>query len=213
MKIGIIARGRHGPLTARMMSEYFEVSVFELPEELPVLIEDIELPENILNSDIIISYAAHPDVNIRVVEGAKARLVILTGKSGKTGSRAQLKAIAEERGVRLLMVDICCVASEIEGFEEFFNRFGKPEFEVKIRNGVLEDVKVTRCAFCGATCFVAERLKGAIIEDAPRLAGYYTQIYPCLASRGIKGGIHLAAEMHKIAMERAIKAAKDIKDK
>jgi len=205
MKVGVVARGKHGLFTAKTMEQHFDVMLFELPEELPEMI-DISLPDSILNADVIISYAMHPDVNLYIVENSKAELVILTGKSG---SKAQLKEIAEKRGIKLLLVSICCVTSEIPGFEEFFSYFGKPEFDVEVKDGKLERVTVKRCAFCGATQFVAEKVKGVSVQEAPRLAGYYTQIYPCLASRGIKGGIHLAAEMHKIAIEKAIKRANE----
>ena len=202
MKVGIVARGKHGKFTANEMAKYFEVSIFELPEELPAIVEDVSLPEDVLNADVLISYSEHPDISIRILESAKAGLIIFTGKSG---SKVQLKKVAEERGLKLLLVDICCVVPSVKGFEEFFSIFGKPEFEVEVEDGKLRDVRVIRCAFCGATRFVAEKLKDVSVQEAPRLAGYYTQIYPCLASRGVEGGIHLAAEMHKIAIERALR--------
>ncbi len=201
MRVGVVSRGNHGFFTVRAMERYFDVAIFKLPEDLPEMVEEMHIPDAVLNADILISYAMHPDVNLYIVENSKAGLVILTGKSG---SVAQLKEIAEKKGLKLLIVEICCITPEIPGFENFFSRFGKPEFDVEVKNGRLEKVVAKRSAFCGATHFVAEKLKGVSVREAPRLAGYYTQIYPCLASRGIKGGIHLAAEMHKIAIERAI---------
>ncbi|MFP4559205.1 MAG: DUF166 family protein, partial [Archaeoglobaceae archaeon] len=92
---------------------------------------------------------------------------------------------------------------------EFFRYFGKPEFEVDLDpdKKKIEDVRVVRSAFCGATHSVAENLKNVSIDEAPSLAGYYTQIYPCLASRGIEGKIHLAAKIHLKSMEKAIRKA------
>jgi len=207
MRVGIIVRGNHGKSTAKQMAKYFEVVTFELPANLPELIEEpVKFPEDILDVDVLISYASHPDINLELVKVAKAKLLIITGKGG---SRAQLKEMAEKHGRRVLMIDICCVAPTLsdEGVSEFFRYFGKPEFEVEVEDGKLKNVKVLRCAFCGATDFVAEMLKGVSIEEAPAKAGYLTQIFPCLASRGIDGKIHLAAEMHKKAMERAIEKA------
>ena len=206
LKVGIVIRGNHGKSTAEQMAKYFEVVTFELPEELPELIEDVELPD--FDVDVLISYASHPDVNLELVRSARAKLIIITGKGG---SRAQLREEAEKYGKRVLAVDICCVTPTLNDFPEFFRYFGKPEFEVEIEGGRLRSVKVLRCAFCGATHFVAEMLKGASVEEAPAKAGYLTQVYPCLASRGIDGKIHLAAEMHKIAMEKAIRKAKQRK--
>jgi hypothetical protein len=206
MKVGIIIRGNHGRSTAEQMAKYFEVVTFELPSDLPELLEDVKLPD--FDVDVLISYASHPDINLELVRSAKAKLLIITGKGG---SRAQLKREAEKHGKKVVVVDICCVTPTLNDFSEFFKYFGKPEFEVEIEGGRLKNVKVLRCAFCGATHFVAEMLKGVSVEEAPAKAGYLTQVYPCLASRGIDGKIHLAAEMHKIAMEKAIEKAKRCK--
>jgi|Deesub1362A_J573_1020465.scaffolds.fasta_scaffold00879_5 hypothetical protein len=203
MKIGIIRRGRHGELSAREISKEFEITVFEIPEELPEILEDVEIPEDILGSDLIISYAAHPDFNIALVKKAKG-VVFITGKGG---SRKQLKELAKKYGREIVFADICCNAPVIDN--SFFRLYGKPSFEVDVEGGRLKRVRVVRSAFCGASHFVAEMLEGTEIEDAPSKAGYYTQIYPCLASRGINGKIHLAAKIHQKAIERAIKRAVD----
>jgi len=80
LKVGIVIRGNHGKSTAEQMAKYFEVVTFELPEELPELIEDVELPD--FDVDVLISYASHPDVNLELVRSARAKLIIITGKGG-----------------------------------------------------------------------------------------------------------------------------------
>ncbi len=216
MRVGILGRGAHGYQSAKEMSRHFEVNLAVLPENLPEVIETIEelqsLVEsgnlrNVLRSNILICYASHPDVSLLLAENCSSELLIITGERGKTGSAKQIGRVAEKRGVKVLMPEICCVVRSVEGFEWFFERYGKPEFEFSIREGRIEKAEVRRCAFCGATKFVARKLaeERARVEDAPRLAGLYTQLYPCLATRGIEGGIHLAAEMHRMAAERALK--------
>ena len=68
-------------------------------------------------------------------------------------------------------------------------------------------MQVKRSAFCGASFFVAEKIKGLPIDEAPIKAGYFTQIFPCYATRGVEGGIHRAARVHKRAVEKAIERA------
>jgi len=215
LKIGIVLRGREREKDIQLMAEHFEVKSFELPSDLPELIENPEeyltLGQDFFNVDMIISYAGHPDINLELIRQASEhgiRLLIFSGGS-KAGSAVQLKREGEKRGVRVIWEEICCATPQVEDerFSEFFMRFGAPELEVEIENGKIVDVKVKRTAFCGATRFVAEKIKGLPIEEAPTKAGYFTQIFPCYASRGIEGGIHRAARVHKRAVEKAISRA------
>ncbi len=208
MKVGIVGRGLHGYQTAEEMSRHFKVTLTVLPERLPELIESVdELPElkKVLDSDLIICYAEHPDVSLILSEVSRAKLLIITGR--KTGSEKQIKSVAKKRGIKVLMPEICCVVRELNEFGEFFNIYGKPKLSLKVKGEKIVSAEVEKCAFCGATRFVAEKLIGVDIDSAPRLAGLYTQLYPCMASRGFKGGIHLAAEMHRIAVKRALSGA------
>jgi len=201
MKIGIIQRGHHGEKSAEEISKHFEVSVFKIPEKIPEILEDVFIPEEILKSDIVISYAGHADINLELIKRAKGKIFI----TGKGGSKAQLLQEAKKHGRVVIIEDICCTAKNFD--EEFSRFFGRPEFEVELDEdgNTIKKVKVIRSAFCGASYFVAEKLGGVEIEYAPQKAGYYAQIYPCLASRGIDGKIHLAAKIHKKAIEKAIK--------
>jgi hypothetical protein len=52
---------------------------------------------------------------------------------------------------------------------------------------------------------MAKGLIGKSIDDAPAYAGLLVQHYPCRAVRGMKGGIHKAAQLHKNAVEKALK--------
>ncbi|MET1123910.1 MAG: DUF166 family protein [Archaeoglobaceae archaeon] len=212
MKIVVVARRGTRKREIELFSRHFDVYVHEIPAELPELIEEpeelVKLPEGV-EADIVISFAAHPDVNLAVLREAARRgvkLVVFSGGSA-AGSYAQLKKEGERLGVKVIWEEICCATPAVEGFEEFFSKFGSPEVEVELEGDKIKDVRVLRSAFCGATYFVAEKLRGARIDEAGRLAGFYTQIYPCMASRGIEGGIHKAARAHKSALERAIKKA------
>ncbi len=214
MKIAVILRKKYGRRALEQISKKFETVSFKMPDELPEIIDDtesIEIPDEIFDSDIILSYALHPDVNYEVIrrsKGRKVKYIILPG-GAKSGSAYQLKKLGEEVGVRVLWEDICCATPLIKDRDliEFFKSFGMPEFEIRVKNGIIEDVKVKRSAICGSSYFVAEKIKGLRIEDAPTKAGYFTQIYPCFATRGLEGGIHRAANIHKSQVEKAIRKA------
>ncbi|MBE8539830.1 DUF166 family protein [Geoglobus acetivorans] len=216
MRVAILLRKKYGKRAVEQISKKFDVVTFRLPDELPELIdepEEIELPDEIFESDIILSYALHPDVSyelIRRAEGKNVKAVILPG-GPKSGSRTQLKELGEKHGVKVIWEDVCCAAPFIdeEGIAEFFAEFGLPEFEVDVEDGKVKDVRVKRSAICGSSYFVAEKIRGLDIEEAPAKAGYFTQIYPCFASRGIDGKIHRAAHIHKRQVERAIERAKE----
>ena len=211
MKVAIVLRKKYGRRAAEQIARKFDVVTFRLPDELPEIIDDpeeIELPDYLFTADLILSYALHPDVNyeiIRRAEGTNVKYVVLPG-GAKSGSRAQLRELGEKHGVRVVWEDVCCATPLIEDEEigDFFREFGMPEFEIVVEDGVIKDVKVRRSAICGSSYFVAEKIRGLSVDDAPSKAGYFTQIYPCFASRGIDGKIHRAAHIHKRQVERAI---------
>jgi hypothetical protein len=210
MMVGVILRDKYGKRAAEQiskLSKHFDVQTFELPAKLPVLIEDASsyLKGFSLDVDVLISYALHPDINLELIKmvAGRVKMVIIPG-GARSGSRAQLKKIAEKYGVKVLLEEICCTSeSNLLGY------FGKPEFEVEIEGGRIKEVKVLRAAICGSSYFVAENLKGVSINDAPARAGYLTQIYPCYASS--MDGIHSSARVHRGAIEKAIKAFRENK--
>ncbi len=202
MRVGIVLSDDSRTVFVKTISRHFDVYVYRLPNDLPeVLDEGIEIPDDLFKCDVILSYAFHPDVNLEIVERAdreKVELVLVAG------NYRFLKRV--KRRVRVIVEDVCC-STLVKGCK-FFEKFGIPELEVEIDEfDRIERARVLRSAMCGATYFVAEKLIGVNMEDAPVKAGYLTQIYPCLASRGIGGGIHKAANIHKLAVERAIKRA------
>lgn len=64
---------------------------------------------------------------------------------------------------------------------EFAQRYGRPELGCCVRQGSIRTVEIVREAPCGNTRFVAERLVGCDVENAPQRAGLLHHYYPCLA--------------------------------
>lgn len=211
MQIGVIVRKGRNRRAINLFSKFFDVRVYEVEEELPVLIENpkeyLNLPQD-FKPELLVSYLLHPDLNLELIRQASERgirLIVISG-GAKSGSYNQLKELGEKLGLKVFWEEICCTTPKFKD-SKFFELFGKPEFEISIENGIIKDVKVRRSSFCGSTYYVAEKIKGLRIEDAPSKAGYYTQIFPCMASRGLQGGIHKAANAHKEAVEKAIEKA------
>jgi len=211
MQVGVVVREGKNRRAIELFSKFFDVRVYEVPRELPTLIEDpkdyLKLPQD-FKPDLIVSYLLHPDLNLELIRQASergVRLVVISG-GAKGGSYRQLKEEGKKTGVEVFWEEICCTTPKIEN-SPFFELFGAPEFEIEIDNGIIKDVKVKRSSFCGSTYYVAEKIKGLSVKEAPTKAGYYTQIFPCIASRGLSGGIHKAANAHKRAVEKAIEEA------
>lgn len=207
MKIGVVYRKGQREREIEMFSKFFEVELYELPPTLPELIENaaafLKLPS--ATPELVVSFANHGDINLELIRQLSERgtkFLIISG-GARAGSYRQLKSEGEKRGVKVIWEEICCATPNVSG-HEFFKRFGSPEFEVELDGDRIKDVRVLRAAFCGASYFVAEKLKGVKVSEAPAKAGYFAQIFPCLASRGPKGGIHKAGNAHKKAIEKAI---------
>lgn len=212
ISIGIITRGKYGKRAFVNIKKHsdFRISSAEIPELLP---DFIEKPKNfvaslkldkILSQDIVITYAMHPDITPEIVRlaGEKgAKTVIIPGSIRKAGSLSEIKEISERYNMQVELHEICC---EIEDNTEFGSCFGKPEVRITMHKNKITEVKVKRGAPCGSTWYMAKALVGTYQQDAPAKAGLLIQHYPCRAVRGIKRGIHRAAELHKKAVEAAL---------
>jgi len=130
------------------------------------------------------------------------------------GLERQIRPELEKLGVHAVFPRTFCTLAPvgIASIDEFAELFGAPVLDVKVSGGVVESVRVRRGAPCGSTWYMAERLLGTKVEEAPARAATLVQIYPCLASRRIErllgdAPIHIAAHVAGKAVERALKRA------
>jgi hypothetical protein len=218
MRVGVVKRGKYGERlldTIRQRTD-FEMFMAEVPEQLPGFIEDpgefireLNLDPRIFEVDLLILYTFHPDLTPEIVRMAGKRgvkAVIIPGGIGRAGSIGELEKIAEEFNIHIEVDEICCTLEKcgIPAVDEFADKLGKPELEVKTLDGRISSVKVLRGSPCGATWHAAEGLVGKTVEEAPAMTGLFCQQYPCRAVRGTPGGIHTSGDLHKDAMERAL---------
>ncbi len=213
----------------------FTVSFADIPPTLPDFIDDpapfvdnLDLDPGVLSSDLLITYSLNPDITPEIVKraaSAGAKAIIIPGGWASAGDPKQMKEISAQYGTRILVEDICCdIGGDTDStnptnpadstnstnptnpiINEFASVLGRPKLEVQLGDGKISDVKVLCGAPCGSTWWMAEHLKGIPVSEAPAWAGLLVQQYPCRAVRGMTGGIHHSAELHKRAMEAAIK--------
>lgn len=220
--IGVITRGKYGNRLIETILSRTELKVVHssVPEMLPEFIDDpeeflkgLDIDTSVFNAEIVITYSLHPDLTVAVAhmagkEGVKA--LIIPGGASKAPV-VELEGIAQKYGMLIEVEEICCTLEAKTETEELCKYLSVPELEVDIDKGIISSVKVLCGAPCGSTWHMAEELVGTKVEDAPARAGLLIQQYPCRAIRGGMGGIHESADLHKNAVEDAIKRKREKK--
>ncbi len=221
--IGVITRGKYGRRLVENIKDHpdFKVSSIELPGSLPDFIEEpgdfissLDLDKSVFTCELIIAYTLHPDLTPEIVRLAgenSARAVIIAGGISRSGGHSELKNLSEKYKLHVEVHEICCDMEKCGNsvLDKFASCFGKPQVKITTKNGLISNVEVIRGSPCGSTSHMARYLTGTTIRDAPSRAGLLVQQYPCRAVRGIRGGIHKAAELHKKAVETALREVKD----
>lgn len=216
--IGVITRGKYGLRLIENIKNNsdFRVTSIEIPASLPDFIEDpgdfveaLNLDKSIFSCDLVIVYALHPDLTqefIRLAGENGAHAVIIAGGVSKAGGHFELLSLSEKYDMHVEVHEICCDMEKCGDsvVDEFTSCFGRPEVKITTNGGIVSNVEVIRGAPCGSTWQAARDLAGVSKKDAPARAGLLVQQYPCRALRGIKGGIHKAAELHRKAVEMAL---------
>ncbi len=219
ISIATITRGKYGRrLIENIKSNSdFSVSSAELPELLPDFIEDpkefissLNIKKNVFSSQLVIAYTLHPDLTpeiVRIAGENGARAVIIAGGMSKAGGYQELNELSGKYDMHIEVHEICCEIEKCGNdiVDGFASCFGKPEIKITSKNGVISNVEVIRGAPCGSTHHMARGLIGTSIGDAPSRAGLLVQQYPCRAVRGARGGIHKSAQLHKKAVEKALR--------
>ena len=73
-----------------------------------------------------------------------------------------------------------------------------------VTGGYLFSTDPLRCCKVAPVFGVASQLISTTVADAPDKAGLSAQQYPCRAVRGIRGGIHRSAEIHRKVVMAAV---------
>ncbi len=198
MKIAVFQVGNKGEHKIEGIRKYgrgIELEVFTVPEPLPQIIDE---PEDYIyedfEADLILDYLYHGDLTDYLIEIAnKKNIPIIASGRKKPGA---------------ITPSTCCSLGDIEGIEGYTHQFGLPEIEVEVDEGVVKKVKVKRGAPCGATWEAAEKIINMKVEKA--LTRFALEVQFICQARGFyevkgkKAPLHIAGELHKEAIKRAV---------
>lgn len=219
-KIGVIVRGKYGNRLIETIISKTEMEVVHtsVPEMLPDFIDEpdeflegLNIDNSVFDSNIVITYSLHPDLTVAIAHiagKAGVKALIVPGGASKAPV-VELEGIAKQYGMLIEIEDICCTLQEKPETKELCSRLSSPVLDINVDKGIIESVEVLRGAPCGSTWHMAKELVGMKVEDAPARAGLLIQQYPCRAIRGNMGGIHESGEIHKKAVEDAIRKKKE----
>ncbi len=177
--------------------ERFVLERFNIDVPLPELIDDTAryLPEH-MEADLVLDYLKHPDLSFD--------LSLVCKKLG-------IPVIASRKKIRnnwTLVPPVCCALQTRKELGSYGGMFGAPELGVEVEEGVVQQVRVTRGAPCGATWKAAEKIRGLAVEEALVRFGLETQFF-CKADPAAwdvingKSPVHLAADLHTAGLEKA----------
>ena len=215
-RIGVITRGKYGNRLIDTISSKTEMEVIQtsVPQVLPEFIDEPEefleglnIDKSVFDSNILITYSLHPDLTVAIAHAAGkngVKALIVPGGASKAPV-VELEGIAKQYGMLIEVEDICCTLREKPETKELCSHLASPVLDIDVHKGIIESVEVLCGAPCGSTWHMAKELVGMKVEEAPARAGLLIQQYPCRAVRGNMGGIHESGEIHKKAVEDAVR--------
>jgi len=224
LRIIVFTQGLYGERIYRNLSRRSDWILREvrIPQGLPPLLEE---PEEILEDlgisggwDILLFLGESPSAAMLIPKAARlcgVKAVIAPADRYSwlpLGLEHQLMVELREMGIEAVFPrPFCALTPRGEGpVDRFAERFGMPRLRIEVEEDIIRHVEVLRGAPCGSTWFMAERLPGARVGEAPERGGVLVQIYPCLASRDIEppfddAPIHISARLAMGAVERALR--------
>lgn len=152
--MGIVSDGKYGERARERVGRRFEVEwiLVDLPPSQVVDELELELPP----CDLYLSYVRHPDVALEV---AGKGVPTILGVSFGEGFLRQ----ARERNPHVLAPPTMCSLegnTGVRAFDEFISSFGRPRFELEVRGGRIERVRLLRGSPCGSTAEASSTLEG-----------------------------------------------------
>ncbi|BAP61259.1 hypothetical protein MMKA1_11420 [Methanococcus maripaludis KA1] len=225
MKITVLYSGNYGERVLNTILEKFAqniVSIHEIPENLPEYIDDVSeyVPENLKESDLIISVGLFGDINLIVCDIAKktnAKSIIIESHSPKQVTKGLKSEISNSLNeIKIVFPKPFCSLKPVGDtyIDEFAKYFGSPEIEI-IGETIVKSVTVKRNAPCGSTKYVAENLTGYSLNEVEFESGNKLHNYPCLASMDVDNEmgdtiLHLAGYKIKEAVKKSLKFSNKI---
>lgn len=175
------------------------LEIVSIDTPLPPVIEDGRsyLPQTI-SADLVLDYLRHPDLSADLATLCQS-LGIPIVASGK-----------KHRHPNVFIPPTCCGLTKNERLGRYGERFGAPEYTVRIEEGKIQQIQVVRGAPCGATWDAIKGVIGLEPETAIVRIGLEVQFF-CVADPAGwdpiygKSPVHFAGNIHSKALEKAIR--------
>ena len=179
------------------------LNIISIDDALPEIIDDttpyLPIPEN---ADLVLDHLKHPDLSHGLAQMCrKAGIPVIA-----SGKKPPLEDALTPR--------TCCALTQQSGLGTYGRLFGRPEYRITVKDGRITTVETIRGAPCAATWEAAQRIVGLDIETAKTRIGLETQFF-CVADPSAwdpitgKSPVHVAADLHKAALIRALQALED----
>lgn len=177
---------------------HFCLEVFSIDDPIPSILDDSSdyLPPD-FEADLVLDYLTHPDLSRDLASLCRDKgiPVIASGK--------------RHRVQGAFTPTICCALPRHDRLGLYGRHFGSPELTVETEGGAIRSITVVRGAPCGATREAAARMTGSPVEGAGDRMGLEVQFFCTADPAGWdplygKSPVHLAAELHRAALSRAL---------
>lgn len=210
MNILVIISGEYGLRHLKNIQDNgpssWVIHTWKAPTIFPLIIDYPEdyLPEQLPQTDLILSFAEHKGVGellpeIAKMTNAKAVVAAIDNESWlPRGLARQVRGWLEQMDVVCATPKPLCSLTENSYWiklketiqfdsphiAEFARYFGKPELKIEVdpNTRTITKTEVKRDAVCGCARYVAEKLIGISADDAEEKAGLLHHHFPCLAS-------------------------------
>ncbi len=179
-----------------------ELKIISIDEPLPPIIDDADpyIP-NPRGAHLVLDYLKHPDLSHALAEKCRQAQIVVIAASKKPPLEEALTPAT------------CCALKRKAGLGNYGLQFGLPEYRLETNQARITSVTTLRGAPCGATWEAGQRIVGWTLEEAPVRIGLEAQ-FSCVANPAGwdpisgKSPVHIAGELHKAALLRALKAAR-----
>ncbi len=204
-RIAIYQQNGNGRAKIAGISRYgHNLEIILIEDITGVLPEFIDDPEDFVSpppeADLVLSFLKQPDLATWLADHCQER---------------EIPLVAAGSGIENAIAPFtCCGLGRRDDLGSYGDRFGIPEFRVRMEGGKISTVEVDRGASCGATWKAAEAVIGLSKEEALPVIARKAQ-YFCVANPAAfdpisgKSALHHAGHVHIKALKKAIKSAQE----
>jgi hypothetical protein len=187
----------------RYAKDTIDLKIISIDDALPPIIDDASfyLPPP-QGAELVLDHLKHPDLSHALAQLCRQAGIPVIA----SGKKPPLEDALTPR--------TCCALTRQKKLGQYGRVFGRPEYRISLEGDRISAVETLRGAPCAATWDAAQRIVGLDIETAKTRIGLETQFF-CVADPSAwdpitgKSPVHVAAELHKAALVRALQALED----